>query len=258
MPPVCHDLAVPDAFSEFTEAGYRRIAERAAARFAFEPFGTTSGGPHALWRHDVDLSMHRAVRLAQIEADLGVRSTWFLMLGSSFYNLFERDVLDRARELVALGHWIGLHFDATSWLSAGRNQMLDEITKERAILAQALETPVDAISFHNPPSVPVPGLEDEQLAGMTSAVSPVIVERYTYVSDSNGYWRYRSLVDVVDDPAIERLHALTHPEWWPERPMPPRERVALCVEGRAAAVLAVYDDALAAVGRKNVRTDSDL
>ena len=68
-----------------------------------------------LWRHDVDISVHRALALARIEADLGVRATYFFTLHSSFYNLLEPAVAARARELLALGHWLGVHFDVAAY-----------------------------------------------------------------------------------------------------------------------------------------------
>src|SRR5207302_377664 len=122
----------------------------------------------------------------------------------------------------------------------------------------ALDAPVEAVSFHNPVAVPLPGFEDESVCGMVSAVSTRLVERYTYGSDSNGYWRHRSLFEVVADPEVTRLHALTHPEWWQPTPMAPRERVARCVQGRARAMETGYDDTLTAFGRTNVRDASDL
>ena len=54
-----------------------------------------------------------------------------------------------------------------------------------------------------------------------------------YVSDSNGYWRFERLPEVLAAGAHERLHVLTHPEWWQEEAMSPRERILRCIAGRA-------------------------
>ena len=258
MRSVCHDLHVPDPFADFTEGGYRQLVQQARDRFAFEPFGTASEEPHALWRHDVDISVHRALKLARIEVELGVRSTWFIMLGSGFYNLFERGILERAREIVQLGHWVGLHFDANPFTGASRESVMEDLARERSILADLLEAPVDAVSFHNPVALPLPGFEDDLLAGMRSATSPSIVNGYTYVSDSNGYWRFRSLGEVIADPDVVRLQALTHAEWWQAEAMAPRERVVASVMGRANASLAEYDALLKGAGRTNVAHAEEL
>jgi hypothetical protein len=49
---------------EFTEAAYRRILQAAKGHYRFERFGTSSAEPHVLWRHDIDISVHRALRIA--------------------------------------------------------------------------------------------------------------------------------------------------------------------------------------------------
>ena len=53
-------------------------------------------------RHDVDLSLDAAVRLAEVEAEAGAWSTWFLMTRSVFYNLASHEgerAIARLREL---------------------------------------------------------------------------------------------------------------------------------------------------------------
>ena len=68
-------------------------------------------------------------------------------------------------------------------------------------------------------------VDAESIAGLTNAYGESLRERYAYVSDSNGYWRHRRLPDVLEAAGEERLHVLTHPEWWQKEPMSPRERI---------------------------------
>jgi hypothetical protein len=236
-------------FEDFTEASYRNIVAAARARYAFEPFGTEATGPHVLWRHDVDYSMHRAVVLARIEAELGARATYFLTLHSDLYNVLEPAVHARAREIAALGHWIGLHFDAAFYADGAVD---DRAAWEGRVLAEALEVPVLAVSLHNPS---VSGTQDhdaEELGGMVHAGARSVRDRYAYVSDSNGYWRFERLPEVIAASAHERLHVLTHPEWWQEAAMSPRERILRCIEGRGRASVATYDALLSDNQRVNV------
>ena len=72
------------------------------------------------------------------------------------------------------------------------------------------------------------------------------------MSDSNGFWRYRRLEDVLTEAKEERLQVLTHPEWLQDRVMTPRERVQRCIDGRAARVAERYDRYLADCGRPNI------
>jgi hypothetical protein len=236
---------------DFTERGYAAALMVARTRYRFEPFGSTAEEPHVLWRHDVDVSLHRAVRLAEIEAEHGARSTWFLSLHSAFYNLLEREMTERARRLAELGHWIGLHFDAGYY--AADDDLPECMAFERSLLERVVGAPVEAVSFHNPDVTGVAELQHDAFAGMVNAYGRGLGERYSYVSDSNGYWRFRRLADVLAAHDEPRLHVLTHPEWWPPDPMAPRARIQRAIDGRAQSVGDAYDALLATAGRRNAR-----
>lgn len=245
------DLAARYHFSDFTEDGYREVLCSAKRNYAFEPFGTDSEARHVLWRHDVDISMHRALRLAQIEADEGVRSTYFLLLRSEYYNLLEGPVLSRAREILSLGHWLGLHFDPSTFDPHSPDELERGLTRERDFLADVLERPIEAFSFHNP-TIHGFDFRMDEIAGMLNTYGRGIDARYTYISDSNGYWRHRRLPEVLDAREEHRLHVLTHPEWWQAEAMSPSRRLARAIEGRAANSRRAWDELLQRWGRENV------
>jgi hypothetical protein len=85
---------------------------------------------------------------------------------------------------------------------------------------------------------------------MTNVYASRIKDRYAYVSDSNGYWRHERLADVVESGEHERLHVLTHPEWWQPEPMSPRARLERCLEGRTAHAREWYLSPTRAFGRE--------
>ena len=60
-------------------------------------------------RHDVDLSLAAAVAIAELEAEEGAWSTWFLMTRSVFYNLDSKEGARAIERLGALGHRIAHH-----------------------------------------------------------------------------------------------------------------------------------------------------
>lgn len=66
-------------------------------------------------RHDIDCSPAAALRLAQIESGMGVRATYFVLVTSPFYNVWERETRETIRRISSLGHDIGLHFDEASY-----------------------------------------------------------------------------------------------------------------------------------------------
>jgi hypothetical protein len=242
-------------FEDFTEASYREILEAATARYAFEPFGTTTSEPHVLWRHDVDYSVHRAVVLARLEAEMGLRATYFLSLHSDLYNLLEPAVHTRAREIAALGHWLGVHFDPGFHADRTLPALAGRAAWEARLLEDALDAPVRVLSLHNPSVSGTEDLDVEELGGLVHAGARSIRDRYAYVSDSNGYWRFERLPEVLAASEHQRLHVLTHPEWWQAQPMSPRERIVRCIEGRGRASQATYDELLAVNERVNVGLD---
>jgi hypothetical protein len=237
---------------DFTEASYREIVVTALDRYSFEPFGTRAAGPHVLWRHDVDYSVHRAVALARVEAELGARATYFFLLHSDLYNVLEPAVHARAHEIAAMGHWIGLHFDAGFYADRSSTRLAERARWEARLLADVVDAPVQAVSLHNPSVSGTEGFDADELGGLVHAAGRSVRERYVYVSDSNGYWRFERLPEVLEAAAHERLHVLTHPEWWQEQPMSPRERILRCIEGRARAAEEAYDELLATNRRVNV------
>jgi hypothetical protein len=112
--------------------------------------------------------------------------------------------------------------------------------------------PVEAVSLHNPSVSGTEGLDAQKLGGMFHAGARSVRTGYAYVSDSNGYWRFRRLSEVLTAREHERLHVLTHPEWWQEEAMTPRERILRCIEGRSRASEATYDALLSDNRRINV------
>ena len=62
-----------------------------------------------LLRHDVDLSLDAALRMAEVEAAAGAQATYFLMTGSVFYNLASHEGERAIARLRELGHRVGLH-----------------------------------------------------------------------------------------------------------------------------------------------------
>lgn len=241
-------------FDEFTEAGFRTLLQSLKARgYRFVRYGEATYGNHVIWRHDVDFSVHRAARLAEIEADEGVIATYFINPRCTFYNLLEPEVgrlLDKIREL---GHEIGLHFDAgaygvTTWTASALDRAL---ARERALLELALAAPVRCVSWHNPDMSNLLAFDAEEIGGLINAYGSSLRRDYTYCSDSNGYWRFQPMAEVIAS-GHPRLHLLTHPAWWTPDPMPPSERIDRAIMGRARAVRRDYDALLARGGRRNI------
>lgn len=240
----------------FTEASYRELVRLARERYPFLSFReATTATAGILWRHDIDVSVHRALALARIEHDEGVRASYFVHLHSRFYNAFEDAIVDRLRAIAELGHELGVHFDPHFHRLAGESSVAlsGAVAAEAAAIESLIGSKAVAVSFHDPDvdgwTVP----DEHAIAGLVSTSGRAIRERFGYCSDSNGSWRFAPLSEELTSGRHERLHVLTHPEWWVPEPMSPRARIARAIDGRAAYMAARYDAALAALSRENLR-----
>lgn len=241
-------------FKDFTEKEYRDLLRRAIKSYSFIGYRTPTSPRTILWRHDVDVSMHRALRLAEIETEEGARATYFLYPRSIFYNLLSTEIHRLVRRIVKLGHDIALHFDSTHFeATLNGPDLVTAIAHERDLLHREFGVAPTAVSFHLYGVLEHPMPEDDEIAGLVNAYSRRLRSTYGYVSDSNGIWLHRRLKDVLTEAREERLQVLTHPEWWTPEVMAPRARLQRAIDGYAAAMGQWYDDTVASSGRPNLR-----
>ena len=248
------DLAQRYHFADFTRENYRRLLILAQQSYSFRGFTDFDRNENfILWRHDVDYSMHAALALARIEADLGIQATYFLLPGSAFYNLFESSIAKCTQEIRQLGHSFGLHFDASRYAIASSQDLELALKHEQQWLADYCTQPISAFSFHNPTAVTL-AFNQQTYAGMVNTYARYFRDDIAYCSDSNGIWRHHRLEEVLGQSKPVRLQVLTHPAWWTEFAQSPRERIYACIAGRARHVLSEYNQALNRDQRVNVVT----
>lgn len=247
------DDAVRYRFADFTELEYEELLRLASQRYRFVRYGERCDQPHILWRHDVDLSVHRALRTAQIEAEMKIQATYFLLPHSAYYNLLEKPVFECVQRILQQGHSLGLHFDMAFYPPFETTAHLEEkLAWEKRLLEELFSCQISVFSFHNPDVGNALQYDQDVMAGMINTYGRSLRENYAYCSDSNGYWRYQRLRDVLTVATEPRLHVLTHPGWWVPQPMSPRERISRCIDGRAQSLHRQYDDFLVEAGRSNV------
>lgn len=243
---------------DFTEKNYRKLIKQAKANYNFITYDELkNNGKNILWRHDIDFSVHRAAKLANIEAEEGVVSTFFIHLHNESYNALEMEVAKKIYEIIELGHDIGLHFDPNfySLMNIDMSKLNNYLNMEKEILENVFGVKIKAFSFHNPDVGNWLQVENDIVAGLINTYSSYIKGKYSYCSDSNGYWRFRRLEDVLEEAKEEKLQILTHPEWWVPEAMPPRDRITRCIDGRAAKQHKWYDASMQSMGRKNIISD---
>jgi len=238
--------------ADFTEDHYSEILDAAMHNYAFATFTAIPWDKQfVLWRHDIDVSLNRALRLAELESARGITATYFIDIHSTFYNALEASQSSAIRGIVALGHRLGVHFDANYYEVQDESRLEELVEREAAILSETFAAPVDAMSFHNPSELHLTWTRD-CYAGLVNCYSQRMRKFTAYCSDSKGYWRHRRLFDVVSRATDQRLQVLTHPELWQLEPMAPRQRLWRAAFGRARAGMRHYDELSSAMGRLNI------
>ncbi len=238
---------------DFTEAKYSDLLDFTKKRMKFLFFTDDwKDFPHTLWRHDVDISPHRALSLAKIEQSKGIKTTYFIQLDSIFYDLNDPSVIRCLDEIKGMNHQFGLHYHINS--NGDGNLSTIEAKKNifnaKNLLEKKIKTQIKALSFHNPSKEVLSTLNQQEISGLVNSYSSKLAEKYQYCSDSNGYWRHKSLFDVVSDDNVRFLHALTHPVWWTPEPLPPLKRIERCANGRAEYMINMHKKTSQEHGRK--------
>jgi len=141
-------------------------------------------------RHDVDLSLDAALRVAELEAEQGAAATYFLLTESVFYNLASSEGRTAIARLRELGHRVGLH---AVWPNASLDERFDPVVAWHNPDAEYMSTPIDG--------------------AVNVMQSPWFVPA-TYRSDSNQHWRHGCPHEELAAGAFPWLQLLTHPEIW--------------------------------------------
>ena len=241
-----------EKYSDFTLASYREVASMAVTQWTPASFREIPWGQRfCLWRHDVDFSMNRALKIAAINSDVGLFSTFFVNIHSESYNLHEKSQQVKLQEIAHLGHDIGIHFEASFYDLHSEKELGELVAREAEIVARLSGVSPGAFSFHNPRAIDLT-FESDRYGGLVNAYSKRLKTEVAYCSDSNGYWRYERLFDVVSEGTDLCLQVLTHPGWWQDQALTPRQRVFRSTFGRARAVMSFYDEGLREQGRTNL------
>lgn len=195
----------------FTHRWYRLFLERLLEEgYEFRAFTDRLEGGDVVLRHDVDLSVEAAVRMARLEAEMDVRSTYCVLLTSPLYNPFERPHREALREIDALGHDVVLHFSTHTYWSADdspSNEAIERRVKEERSILEALVPSSRTVSFHRPP----PWVLDREFESFTSTYAPAYFSDIGYLADSSQRWREEPpRIDALP----ETLQVLAHPGLW--------------------------------------------
>lgn len=168
-------------------------------------------GKCVILRHDIDNSIEKAVALAEIEKALGVRSTYFVLLTSDFYNVASAKSIAGLKRIADLGHEIGLHFDEMAYPEENRNDVPGLIKREADILGQILGMDIRSVSMHRPSKETLAA--DYKIPGVVNSYGQTFFHEFKYLSDSRRRW-CEPVLDIIAQGEAQRLHILTHAIWY--------------------------------------------
>lgn len=198
---------------EFTYRGYEQlIYSLKESEYKFADYHDYENYPRCvILRHDIDNSIEKSIQLAELEAELRVKSTYFVLMTSDFYNVASKKSLEGLQKIQMLGHEIGLHFDEMAYVEL--DNVIGAIKKEVGILSDILGTPITTVSMHRPSQTTLDA--NYEIPGMINSYSKTFFNDFKYLSDSRRRWR-EPVLDIIKSAQYDRLHILTHAIWYNE------------------------------------------
>jgi hypothetical protein len=176
---------------DFSLTHYRELLQAAqAGGYRWAGFDEHPSVGNLILRHDVDLSLEAALAVAEVEADEGAWSTWFLMTRSVFYNLASSEGERAIGRLRELGHRVAHH---AVYPHIDLDERFDPI-----------------VAWHNPD----PEFMRTPIDGAVNVMEPPFFDPDHYRSDSNQQWRHGCPHEQLRHGEFEWLQLLTHPEIW--------------------------------------------
>ena len=169
-------------------------------------------------RHDIEFSIDRAYKLAKIENELGVISTYTVQVRNNTYNALSEKNIDLISKIKELGHHIGLHQNPPS--SMKLDTLKDYIMRDITILEECYGFEIDRFAFHRPKKEYLNYYVqlDNKINCYDKKFFHFFEKRpesleILYLADSNHKWKYGYPLDF-DFSKINKLQLLTHPFSW--------------------------------------------
>ena len=169
-------------------------------------------------RHDIEFSIDRAYKLAKIEKELDVVSTYTVQVRNNTYNALSEKNIDLISKIKELGHHIGLHQNPPS--SMKLDTLKDYIMRDITILEECYGFEIDRFAFHRPKKEYLNYYVqlDNKINCYDKKFFHFFEKRpesleILYLADSNHKWKYGYPLDF-DFSKINKLQLLTHPFSW--------------------------------------------
>lgn len=190
-------------------------------------------------RHDVEFSLEKAVEMARIERECGVKATYFVQLESPAYNALTDISIRQITEIAGMGHAIGLHYREVPSLPRQTNEY--RIWRQLSTLLNATGLKIASFSTHMPNDKTE--YHRYNVREAINAYGKPFFSRFgdpspepvLYISDSELRWNY----GYPDEETLRenrRIQILIHPYGWGQAQRTPAEVFADVAREKAAGI----------------------
>jgi len=164
--------------------------------------------PLVVLRHDIDVCLESALKIAEIDSEFGVSSAFFMLHSSPFYNLLSSETVEVVKKISGLGHEIGFHYDCSLFGLVKDKKGL--LIKMIDVFEMLCEVKVTSIACHN-----LSLTSEDYFSGISEYINAyplAIKENMLYLSDSTAVWR-KGALEKLFTPS-PKVQLLLHPLYW--------------------------------------------
>lgn len=228
---------------DFTLNIYKKLLEvlkeNGYSFFTFEEYCSgKASGKYVILRHDVDLKVSQSVATARIEAEAGIRASYF------FRVVPESNQPDKIKAIASLGHEIGYHYEDLSIFGGRTEKAIVHFNDQLEYFRQFY--PVKTICMHGSPTSKFDNrsiwkqynYRDYGIIG--EPYFDVNFDEVFYITDTGRRWdgdrysvrdkvnsgfknRYRNTQDIIlalkNGTLPDKLMITTHPQRWTNNPV---------------------------------------
>jgi hypothetical protein len=155
-----------------------------------------------LIRHDIDFDLQKALIIAILENEIGVKSTFFIMVTCEHYNVLSPMNKEIINQIKSFGHEIGIHFDPSIY-----DDYKKEFTNQVNVLENIIGNKVSSVSLHNPS---IHGIYPFFENFNNSYFDPFYNENF-YISDSCFDFRGKDMFTFIEQIKENSIQILIHP-----------------------------------------------
>lgn len=196
-----------------------------------------------LIRHDVEFSVVRAYKMALVEANLNISSTYFFQAISNAYNITSQENKRMIKDIREMGHNVGLHLYISHIKNNDWDNAIKELNSQKEILEKVTEEKATSFAFHRPPKWVLENRNDI-IEGLINVYGETFFEfspdpsKIKYLADSMHRWNFGH---PLDEHKFKKFQINTHPDEWTEKGFDEFENFKLLIEENNAEFINTID-----------------